>query len=77
MLNLESSMAAIMPVGPAPAIKTGFRFSFISFLRWLTEAAGTPNVPRGKSLNFRDSAARVETVEVERVETVETVETVE
>ena len=33
MLNLESSMAAIMPVGPAPAIKTGFKFSFIGFLR--------------------------------------------
>lgn len=25
-------MAAIMPVGPAPAIKTGFKFSFIGFL---------------------------------------------
>ena len=77
MLNLESSMAAIMPVGPAPAIKTGFRFSIISFLRCLIEASGTPNVPSGKSLDFRDSAARAETVEVERVKTAETVEAVE
>jgi hypothetical protein len=70
-------MAAIIPVGPAPAIKTGFRFSFIGFLHWITKASGTRNVSSGKSLNFRDSAAKVETVEVERVETVETVEAIE
>jgi hypothetical protein len=29
ILNLESSMAAIIPVGPAPAIKTGFKSSLM------------------------------------------------
>jgi hypothetical protein len=28
-----------MPVGPAPAIKTGFKFSFIGFLQRFTERA--------------------------------------
>jgi hypothetical protein len=33
MLNLDSSMAAIMPVGPAPAIKTGFKSSLMFVLQ--------------------------------------------
>jgi hypothetical protein len=33
MLNLDSSMAAIMPVGPAPAIKTGFKSSLMFALQ--------------------------------------------
>src|SRR5258708_31232548 len=33
MLNLDSSIAAIMPVGPAPAIKTGFKSSLMFVLQ--------------------------------------------
>ena len=33
ILNLDSSMAAIMPVGPAPAIKTGFKSSLMFALQ--------------------------------------------